>query len=72
MPFDLVEEHVMLRDLVVKFVDNEQMPLEKAVMAREAAGGGNPADRGGAGAAAHQAVGFSRRAGPVRRHGGRP
>ena len=39
MPFDLVEEHVMLRDLVAKFVDNELMPLEKAVMAREAAGG---------------------------------
>ena len=39
MPFDLVEEHAMLRDLVAKFVDNELMPLEKAVMAREAAGG---------------------------------
>ena len=39
MPFDLVEEHVMLRDLVAKFVDNELMPLEKAVMTREAAGG---------------------------------
>ena len=39
MPFDLIEEHVMLRDLVAKFVDNELMPLEKAVMAREAAGG---------------------------------
>ena len=39
MPFDLVEEHVMLRDLVAKFVDNELMPLEKAVMAREAAAG---------------------------------
>jgi len=47
MPFDLIEEHAMLRDLVAKFVDNELMPLEKAVMAREAAGGaaGNILDR---------------------------
>jgi acyl-CoA dehydrogenase len=39
MPFDLVEEHRMLRDVVAKFVDNELMPLEKAVLAREASGG---------------------------------
>ena len=39
MPFDLIEEHVMLRELVAKFVDNELMPLEKVVLAREAAGG---------------------------------
>ena len=39
MPFDLIEEHVMLRELVAKFVDTELMPLEKVVLAREAAGG---------------------------------
>jgi acyl-CoA dehydrogenase len=39
MPFDLVEEHRMLRDVVAKFVDNELIPLEKAVLAREASGG---------------------------------
>ncbi len=39
MPFDLVEEHRMLRDVVAKFVDNELMPLEKAVLARETSGG---------------------------------
>lgn len=33
------EEERMLLDLVDKFVDNELMPLEKAVMAREAQGG---------------------------------
>ena len=36
--FVLSEEHQMLQDLVAKFVDRELMPLEKAVMAREAAG----------------------------------
>ena len=40
MDFDLAEEHRMLRDLVQKFVRNELMPLETAVMAREAAGQG--------------------------------
>ncbi|TWT03201.1 acyl-CoA dehydrogenase family protein [Reyranella sp. CPCC 100927] len=39
MPFDLVEEHRMLRDVVAKFVDNELMPLEKAVLDREMSGG---------------------------------
>ena len=34
----LSEEHVMLQELVAKFVDNELMPLEKAVLARETAG----------------------------------
>jgi acyl-CoA dehydrogenase len=34
----LSEEHRMLRDLVAKFVDNELLPLEKGVMAREASG----------------------------------
>lgn len=33
------EEHRMLQDLVAKFVDRELMPLEPAVLAREAAGG---------------------------------
>ncbi len=40
MDFELAEEHRMLRDLVQKFVRNELMPLEGAVMAREAAGQG--------------------------------
>ncbi|MGC8477080.1 MAG: acyl-CoA dehydrogenase family protein [Acetobacteraceae bacterium] len=35
----LLEEHRMLADLVEKFVDRELMPLEKSVLAREAAGG---------------------------------
>jgi acyl-CoA dehydrogenase len=34
----LAEEHRMLADLVAKFVDRELMPLEKSVLAREAAG----------------------------------
>ncbi len=33
------EEHRMLQDLVAKFVANELMPLEPAVLAREASGG---------------------------------
>ena len=37
--FELSEEHRMLKDLVAKFVDQELMPLERAVLAREAAGG---------------------------------
>ena len=40
MDFELAEEHRMLRDLVQKFVRNELVPLEGAVMAREAAGQG--------------------------------
>ena len=40
MNFELEDEHRMLRDLVQKFVRNELMPLETAVMAREAAGQG--------------------------------
>ncbi|MEK9905272.1 MAG: acyl-CoA dehydrogenase [Rhodospirillales bacterium] len=36
---EFAEEERMLLDLVDKFVDNELMPLEKAVMAREAKGG---------------------------------
>jgi alkylation response protein AidB-like acyl-CoA dehydrogenase len=36
--FELPEEHRMLQDLVAKFVDRDVIPLEKAVLAREAAG----------------------------------
>ena len=36
---DLSEEHRMLRDLVARFVERELMPLEPAVLAREAGGG---------------------------------
>ena len=35
---EMLEEHRMLRDVVAKFVDNELMPLEKNVLARETAG----------------------------------
>lgn len=34
----LIEEHRMVRDLVVKFVERDLMPLEAAVLAREANG----------------------------------
>jgi acyl-CoA dehydrogenase len=37
--FELSEEHRMLKDLVAKFVDQELIPLERQVLAREAAGG---------------------------------
>jgi acyl-CoA dehydrogenase len=40
MDFELAEEHRMLADLVTRFVDDELMPLEGAVLAREAEGGG--------------------------------
>jgi acyl-CoA dehydrogenase len=40
MSFELNEEHRMLRDLVKKFVDDELMPLEKAILEREASGQG--------------------------------
>src|SRR5579871_6460904 len=40
MDFELAEEHRMLADLVGRFVDDELMPLEAKVLAREAAGGG--------------------------------
>jgi acyl-CoA dehydrogenase len=39
MTQDFADEERMLIDLVDKFVENELMPLEKAVMEREAAGG---------------------------------
>ncbi|HEY3694633.1 acyl-CoA dehydrogenase family protein [Phenylobacterium sp.] len=38
MDFELAEEHRMLKDLVRRFVDDELMPLEAGVLAREAAG----------------------------------
>ena len=38
MDFDLIDEHRMLKDLVERFVRDELLPLETAVMAREAAG----------------------------------
>jgi alkylation response protein AidB-like acyl-CoA dehydrogenase len=40
MEFALSEEHQMLKDLVRRFVDGQLIPLERAVLAREAAGGG--------------------------------
>ncbi|MSP42839.1 MAG: acyl-CoA dehydrogenase family protein [Alphaproteobacteria bacterium] len=38
MDFELPEENRMLRDLVAKFVTNDLMPLENAILAREASG----------------------------------
>jgi acyl-CoA dehydrogenase len=40
MDFELAEEHRMLKDLVRRFVDDELMPLEAGVLAREAEGRG--------------------------------
>lgn len=40
MNFELDEEHRMLKDLVARFVRDEMVPLEPAVLAREAAGEG--------------------------------
>jgi acyl-CoA dehydrogenase len=40
MKFELDEDHRMLRDLVQRFVREELMPLEGAVLARDAAGEG--------------------------------
>ena len=40
MDFELSEEHRMLKDLVRHFVDDELMPLEAAVLEREASGKG--------------------------------
>jgi len=39
MMFELSEENRMLKDLVAKFVNQELIPLERQVLAREAAGG---------------------------------
>ena len=36
MEFALSEEHQMLKDLVRRFVDDQLIPLEPAVLAREA------------------------------------
>ena len=38
MHFELSEEHRMVKELVTKFVRDFMMPLESAVMAREASG----------------------------------
>ena len=38
MPLDMAEEHRMLQDLVAKFVNDELMPLEANVIAREIKG----------------------------------
>src|SRR3981189_3164703 len=40
MDFALTEEHRMLKDLVARFVREELMPLERAVLEREASGHG--------------------------------
>ena len=40
MDFEIAEEHRMLKDLVARFVADELMPLEPAVLAREDAGQG--------------------------------
>ena len=40
MDFDLAEEHRMLQELVARFVRDELMPLEAAVLARDASGDG--------------------------------
>ena len=39
MDFELDSEHRMLKDLVARFVAEELVPLERTVMAREAATG---------------------------------
>src|ERR1700712_2833165 len=40
MDFEIAEEHRMLKDLVANFVRDELMPLEAAVLARDAEGKG--------------------------------
>ena len=40
MDFELSEEHRMIKDLMARFVQDELMPLENTVLAREAAGDG--------------------------------
>ena len=40
MDFEIAEEHRMLKDLVRRFVDDELMPFEAGVLAREAEGKG--------------------------------
>ena len=41
MHFELPEDQRMIKDLVARFVREEPIPLEPAVLAREASGGGN-------------------------------
>ncbi len=40
MDFPLNEEHRMIRDVVIRFVNEELMPLEKSALEREATGQG--------------------------------
>jgi len=40
MDFSLTEEQTMLKDLVARFVQDELVPLESTILAREASGGG--------------------------------
>jgi acyl-CoA dehydrogenase len=40
MNFELLEEHVMLKDLVTRFVQDELLPLEAATLGRDASGQG--------------------------------
>jgi acyl-CoA dehydrogenase len=40
MHFELIDEHRMLRDLVARFVRDHVLPLEPAILARDAAGQG--------------------------------
>jgi acyl-CoA dehydrogenase len=40
LDFELSEDHRMIKDLVTRFVDDELMPLEAGVLAREASGQG--------------------------------
>ena len=57
MDFEIAEEHRMLKDLVQKFVRDELMPLEAAVMQREAEGKGlgiGPAEHARLDAKAHE------------------
>ena len=55
MDFELSEEDRMLKELVHKFVRDELMPLEAAVLAREAEGKGL-----GIGAAEHKRIDFDK------------
>ena len=40
MDFEIPEEHRMIKDLVARFVREELIPLEPALLKREASGGG--------------------------------
>ena len=70
MDFALSDEHRMLKDLVARFVREELMPLEKAVLEREAAGQGLFLTAARA-RAARQTVSRTRPLGPGRSRGRR-